>query len=59
MAKKRFCTCDITQGPSQQAPTIEEQTHRDTLDNDLEVEESSVDVTILGSIYQYFALNVL
>jgi hypothetical protein len=51
MAKKRFRTRDITQGPSQQAPTIEEQTHRDTLDDDLEVEESPVDVSISGSIY--------
>ena len=55
MAKKRFRTL----GPSQQAPTIEEQTHQDTLDEDLEVEESPVDVTISGSIYQYFALNIL
>ena len=54
MAKKRFRTRDITL-----ALTIEEQTHWDTLDDDLEVEESLVDVTISGSIYQYFALNVL
>ena len=59
MAKKGFRTRDITLGPSQQAPTIEEQTHQDTLDEDLEVEESPVDVTISGSIYQYFALNIL
>ena len=59
MAEKWFHTHDITQGPSQQVPTIEEQTYRDTLDNDLEVKESSIGVTISGSIYQYFALNVL
>ena len=29
------------------------------LDDDLEVEESSIDVTISSSTYQYFALNVL
>ncbi len=54
MAKKWFHTRDITQ-----ALTIEEQIHWDTLDDDLEVEESLVDVTIWSSIYQYFALNVL
>ena len=57
--KKRFRTRDITQGPSQQAATIKKQTHQDMLDDDLEVEESSIDVTISSSTYQYFALNVL